>query len=137
MPEINQTPVEQLMEQAQVFASAWSLIDGQFSSESSLDDANDAKAELEEMLEDLIGQHSEQVEGMAGAVQKLIDWHAHKVKQLETLKDAAKEGVTLKFDGGNIELTAEIALGMRIALAVALEFVGELPIKLSRTAEEA
>lgn len=137
MPEINQTPVEQLMEQAQVFASAWSLIEGPFSSESSLDDANDEKAELEGMLDSLIEQHEAQVDGMAEVIQALIDWHARQVNQLKTLSSGVKAGVTLKFDGDDVALTEDMAAGMRIALAVALEFVGTLPIKLSRTTETA
>lgn len=137
MPEVNQSITEQLMSQAQVFASAWSLIDGPFGGESSLDDANDEKDELERMIDQLIELHEAQVDGMAKAVQALIDWHARQVKQLETLAGGAKAGVTLKFDGDDVVLTEGMAVGMRIALVVALEFVGTLPIKLSRTTEEA
>ena len=53
------TPVEavsataEVMEQAQVFASAWSLVGGRFDSGSALDDANEAKDELRRMVQSL------------------------------------------------------------------------------------
>ena len=39
-----------IMAQAQVFASAWSLVGGRFDTGTALDDANDAKAELRTMV---------------------------------------------------------------------------------------
>ena len=42
--------VNQIMEQAQVFASAWSLVGGMFDSGDAIDDANDAKDELRDIV---------------------------------------------------------------------------------------
>ncbi len=42
--------VNAVMEQAQVFASAWSLVGGRFDDGSAIDDAEEAKAELRAML---------------------------------------------------------------------------------------
>lgn len=43
-----------LMEQAQVFASAWSLVGGRFDSGNGLEEAEAAKAELCEMIHDAL-----------------------------------------------------------------------------------
>jgi hypothetical protein len=42
--------IDSVMEQAQVFASAWSLVGGRFYSGNGLEDAEQAKAELRAML---------------------------------------------------------------------------------------
>ena len=42
--------VDQIMEQAQVFASAWALVGGRFDSGDALDDAHEAKEELREIV---------------------------------------------------------------------------------------
>lgn len=46
--------VDQIMEQAQVFASAWSLIGGPFDSGDCLDTAMDEKARLREMVREAL-----------------------------------------------------------------------------------
>lgn len=43
--------VDDVMEQAQVFASSWSLVGGQFDSGDMISDANEAKAELRKMVQ--------------------------------------------------------------------------------------
>jgi hypothetical protein len=50
----NENLIQKLMEQAQVFASAWSLVDGPFDSGNAISDAEEAKAELEGMLREAI-----------------------------------------------------------------------------------
>lgn len=45
-----QQAIDQIMEQAQVLASAWSLVGGRFDSGDALDDAIDAKEELREIV---------------------------------------------------------------------------------------
>ena len=47
----NTKQIDALMSQAQVFASAWSLVGGPFDSGNALADAECAKAELRKMLE--------------------------------------------------------------------------------------
>lgn len=134
MSEINQTPTDQLMEQAQVFASAWSLVGGPFDQGLALEDAEAAKDKLREMIEDLLEQHSDQVDSMAEAVQKLIDWHGRQTEQLETLLSAAKDGNTISLgDAEEIELNSQSAYGMRLGIALAQHFLGKLPITLTRS----
>jgi hypothetical protein len=59
--ELAQEAMDQVMEQAQVFASAWSLVGGPFDSGSALDDANDAKDELRTMVRSLADLAAETV----------------------------------------------------------------------------
>jgi len=51
--------INSLMEQAQVFASAWSLVGSQFDGGNAMDDAEDAKAELRQMIEEALAQPEE------------------------------------------------------------------------------
>ncbi len=45
---------DELMSQAQVFASAWSLVGGRFDRGGCLDDAEEAKSELKTMIEEAL-----------------------------------------------------------------------------------
>jgi len=51
-----QPSIDEVMDQAQVFASAWSLVGGRFDNGDMLDEANKAKAELRAMLASKAGQ---------------------------------------------------------------------------------
>ena len=46
--------INSLMEQAQVFASSWSLIGGRFDGGNAMHDAEEAKAELRQMIEEAL-----------------------------------------------------------------------------------
>ncbi|MEJ6655072.1 MAG: host nuclease inhibitor protein [Pseudomonas sp.] len=133
MSETNQTPTDQLMEQAQVFASAWSLVGGPLDSGHALDNAEEAKDELREMIDDLCEQCSSQINDMGESVQKLIEWHGRQVGQLNNVLAVAKnEGTIDLSDGKPIKLTKDSAYGMRLGIALALHLLGKLPITLTR-----
>lgn len=70
--ELAQEAFDQVMEQAQVFASAWSLVGGRFDTGNAMDDAEEAKAELRTM------------------VRSLADLAAHTVRPLAATKADAK-----------------------------------------------
>jgi hypothetical protein len=53
-----------VMEQAQVFASAWSLVGGIFDSGCALDDAEEAKDELAEMVGDVTQQRDDLLQAL-------------------------------------------------------------------------
>lgn len=60
--ELAQEALDQIMEQAQVFASAWSLlVGGKFDDGNALSDAEDAKAELRTMVRSLADLAAETV----------------------------------------------------------------------------
>lgn len=133
MSEINQTPTDQLMEQAQVFASAWSLVGGPFVRGIALENAEEAKDELREMIDDLLEQCHDQVNDMGEAVQKLIDWHGRRVEDMEKIMDVAKNVGTIDIgDGEPIELNQDSAYGVRLGIALAQHLLGKLPITLTR-----
>ncbi len=50
--------IDKIMTQAQVFASSWALVDTRFDRGDCLAEAEQAKAELREMLESLKDEHS-------------------------------------------------------------------------------
>jgi len=58
--------IESLMEQAQVFASAWSLVGGRFDSGNGLVEAAAAKDELRRMLVSALAASSPTGDGVAG-----------------------------------------------------------------------
>ena len=59
--ELAQEAMDQVMEQAQVFASAWSLVGGKFDTGNAMSDAEDAKAELRTMVRSLADLAAETV----------------------------------------------------------------------------
>ena len=133
MSETNQTPTDQLMDQAQVFASAWSLVGGTFDQGDAMESAEEAKDELREMIDDLMEQHHAHTNGMGEAVQKLIDWHGRQIEKLESITAVAKNVGTIDLGDGNpIELNKDSAYGVRIGIALATHLLGELPITLTR-----
>ena len=129
--------IETLMEQAQVYASAWSLVGGPFDGGDQLEKANQEKHDLEEMLEDFL----EQVEASAGReelqeiAQGLIKWHANKVTSFRTVLDAPKD-TEIKLDTGGepLVLSGEVLKGFRIGLTIGLEWIAKFPLSIERTA---
>lgn len=65
---MSQITIEVLMEQAQVYASAWSLVGGVFDTGDQLAVAEEEKSQLEEMLEQF---------GFRAAVIIVKDWLVH------------------------------------------------------------
>ena len=61
---------QRIMEQAQVFASAWSLVGGRFDQGYALDDSDQAKAELAEMVGELVKQRDELLAALKETGQK-------------------------------------------------------------------
>ena len=59
--ELAQEAADQVMEQAQVFASAWALVGGRFDSGNALEDAEEAKSELRTLVRSLADLAAETV----------------------------------------------------------------------------
>ena len=68
--ELAEEAMQQIMEQAQVFASAWSLVGGRFDTGNALDDAEDAKAELRTMVRSLADLAAQSVRPITLAAQQ-------------------------------------------------------------------
>ncbi len=135
---MGQITIETLMEQAQFYASAWSLVGGPFDGGDQLARANQEKTHLEEMLEDFL----EQIEASAGReelqeiAQGLIKWHANKVKNFRTVLDAPKDTEVNLDTGGDepLVLSGEVLKGFRIGLTIGLEWIEKFPLSIERTA---
>lgn len=136
MTEQTEITIESLMEQAQVFASAWSLVGGQFDQGDQLEAANDEKELLQELLEDF----QEQVKvagrepGMLEIAQGLIKWHQGQIatfdKVLSTPEDTE---VRLGSDDDPIILQGEKLKGFRMGLAVAKSWIEKFPLSIDHT----
>ncbi|WP_313285219.1 hypothetical protein [Pseudomonas sp.] len=136
---MSEKTVKAIMEQAQVFASSWSMVGGPFAAEDQLERAEDEKLELEKLVKGAL-------EGSVGAPQEvgemieaLLAWHKRKTDQLQLITDNAKEGVTLQLgtdDPVEIMLTKDMAKGLRIGLVLAVERLGKLPISVSHDGDD-
>jgi hypothetical protein len=136
---MSEKTVKAIMEQAQVFASSWSMVGGPFAADDQLKRAEDEKLELEKLvtgaLEGSVGAPQE----VGEMIEALLAWHKRQADQLQIITDNAKEGVTLQLgtnDPVEIMLTKDMAKGLRIGLVLALERLGKLPISVSHDAED-
>jgi len=64
--------LQTIMEQAQVFASAWSLVGGRFDGGNAMDDAEVAKNELRQMVAEALAEQPAQQEPVAWQVEMFI-----------------------------------------------------------------
>lgn len=128
--------IDSLMEQAQVFASAWSLVGGVFDQGNQLQVAEEEKARLEEMLEDF--QEQADANAAPGNLQEiaegLVAWHQQRIKNINTILDAPV-GTTLqlgKDDSDPIILEGQLRKGFRMGLIIAKEWFEKFPLSISR-----
>lgn len=136
---MSEKTVKAIMEQAQVFASSWSMVGGPFAADDQLARAEDEKSELNKLITGAL-------EGSVGAPQEvgemieaLLAWHKRQADQLRQVIDNAKEGTTLQLgtdDPVEFVLTKDMAKGLRIGLVLALERLGKLPISVSHDGED-
>ena len=136
---MSEKSVKSIMEQAQVFASSWSMVGGPFAADNQIELAEVEKAELEKLV-------TAGLEGSVGApqdvgemIEALLAWHKRQADQLQMVIDNAKEGVTLQLgtdDPLEIVLTKDMAKGLRMGLVLALERLGKLPISVSHDSED-
>ena len=136
---MSEKTVKAIMEQAQVFASSWSMVGGPFAADDQLERAEDEKSELEKLVAGALEGSVGAPQDVAEMVEALLAWHKRQVDQLQMVTDNAKEGVTLQLgtdDPIEIILTKDMAKGLRIGLVLALERLGKLPISVSHDGED-
>jgi len=130
--------IEQIMDQAQVYASAWSLVGGQFDQGNLLEQANLEKQVLLEMViafEDQAHTAGAQ-EAQIDLAKPLIEWHQNRLGNLGQLQKAV-EGtqICLGVDDANpIVLQGAMLKGWRFALALAEQQFGKFPLQLAQNA---
>ncbi|MGG2810172.1 host nuclease inhibitor protein [Pseudomonas aeruginosa] len=121
--EIN---IDTIMSQAQVFASAWSLVGGTFDNGHAIENAEEAKAELREMLEDFCSNTDLQL-----VAELLVSWHQKGIGNIDQVL-SAPPGVEIHLGDDPIVLSGSRAEGFRMGLQVARFWLGELPLSLGR-----
>ncbi|MDH2197911.1 host nuclease inhibitor protein [Ectopseudomonas oleovorans] len=130
--------IEQIMDQAQVYASAWSLVGGKFDQGNLLEQANLEKQVLLEMViafEDQAHTAGAQ-EAQLDLAKPLIQWHQNKVTDIKSMLQA-KEGTELRLgddDANPIELKGQFLKGFRTALLIVESQIERFPLQLVQNA---
>ncbi|WP_300656244.1 host nuclease inhibitor protein [Pseudomonas sp.] len=127
------------MEQAQVYASAWSLVGGPFDKGAQLDLANEEKELLQEQLEEFEAdlKDASREPGMLEIAQGLIKWHQGQMATFEkVLNTPADTEVRLGSDDDPIILQGEKLKGFRIGLAIAKSWIEKFPLSIERNAPD-
>ena len=136
---MSEKTVKAIMEQAQVFASSWSMVGGPFAADNQLELAEDEKSALEQLVTDALERTVGAPQEVGEMIDALLAWHRRQTDQLQLVTDNAKEGVTLQLgtdDPVEIVLTKDMAKGLRIGLVLALGRLGKLPISVSHDGED-
>ena len=131
--------IKAIMEQAQVFASSWSMVGGPFAADDQLERAEEEKAELKKLVIGALEGSVNAPQDVGEMIQSLLAWHKRQADQVQMISDNAKEGVTLQLgidDPVEIVLTKDMAKGLRIGLVLAIERLGKLPISVSHDGED-
>lgn len=130
--------IEQIMEQAKVYASAWSLVGGPFDQGNLLQQADLEKQVLLELLiafEDEAHTAGAQ-EAQLDLAKPLIEWHQHRIGNLSKLQQAV-EGTEIRLgeaDANPIVLQGAMLKGWRFALAIAEQQFEKFPLSIERKA---
>jgi hypothetical protein len=126
--------IKAIMDQAQVFASSWSMVGGPFAADDQLERAEEEKAELRKLITGALEGSVSAPQDVGEMIQSLLAWHKRQANQLQLISDNAKAGVTLQLgvdEPVEIALTEDMAKGLRIGLVLALDRLGKLPISVS------
>ncbi|HRL94740.1 MAG TPA: host nuclease inhibitor protein [Pseudomonas sp.] len=122
--------IESLMEQAQVYASAWSLVGGMFDQGNQLQAAEEEKVRLEAMLEDF--QEQTDANAAPGNLQEiaegLVAWHQGRMKNISSVLGAPAD---TEVHLGETVLTGEKLQGFRIGLIIAQEWFEKFPLSIT------
>ncbi|MFJ7884562.1 hypothetical protein ACIQYF_13880 [Pseudomonas sp. NPDC096917] len=131
--------IKAIMDQAQVFASSWSMVEGPFAADDQLERAEEEKAELKKLVTGALEGSVNAPQDVGEMIESLLAWHKRQAEQLEVISDNAKEGVTLQLgtdDPVEIVLTKDMAKGLKIGLVLAIERLGKLPISVSHDGDD-
>ena len=130
---MSEKTVKTIMEQAQVFASSWSMVGGPFAADDQLERAEDEKILLERLVTGALEGSVGAPQDVGEMIEALLAWHKRQTDQLQIITDNSKEGTTLSLgidDPVEIMLTKDMAKGLRIGLVLAMDRLGKLPISV-------
>ncbi len=97
--------IDTIMSQAQVFASAWALVGGTFDDGHAIENAEEAKVELREMLEDFCSNTD-----LLRVAELLTSWHQNGIGKIDQALNAPD---TAEVRIGSVRLTGSQVLGFR------------------------
>ncbi|MDF3932110.1 host nuclease inhibitor protein [Pseudomonas citronellolis] len=127
MPEENTISIDSIMQQAQVFASAWSVVGGPFDGDGgAMESAQDAKDELREMLEDFFSNTE-----LKRVAELLVGWHQRKMGNIEKVLSTTSDTEIRLGEDDPIVLTGDKLKGFRIGLALAQSWFEQFPLKVT------
>lgn len=126
MAEQTTISIDSIMEQAQVFASAWSLFGGPFDDGSAQANAEQARDELREMLEDFCSNVDMKI-----VAEQLVMWHQRKMGNIETVLGSPADTEIRLGEEDPIILTGDKLKGFRMGMAIAQQWFGDFPLQTS------
>ncbi|WP_213664279.1 host nuclease inhibitor protein [Stutzerimonas stutzeri] len=131
--------IEKIMEQVQVYASAFADVDGTFSYQGEkFDESLKEKACLQEMLEEFQDEVETNgaLSGLKDIAEGLIQWHQNRLSNFDTVLSAPAD-TEVRLDTGGKELlvlNGDRLKGFRIGLTIAREWIDKFPLSIERTA---
>lgn len=126
MTEQTTISIDSIMEQAQVFASAWSLVGGPFDDGSAQAHAAEAKDELREMLEDFCSNTDLKI-----IAEQLVMWHQRKMGNIEKVLSSPADTEIRLGEEDPIILAGDKLKGFRMGMAMAKQWFGEFPLQVT------
>ena len=132
LEEARQRVIEKVMTEHQVVSSAWSFIDGPFAQPHAVADHQMALDEFRALIGRVV-HLPQSVEG----IRFLEHWFNHRMAQLDQLNEGAVAGNSICWrtrDGETsepLELSEDVAKGVRIALAVVGDLFAKFPLQLT------
>lgn len=132
MTEQNTINIDSIMEQAQVFASAWSLIDGPFDQGNALENAEEAKTELREMLEEFCSNTE-----LQRVAELLVAWHQRNMGNIAQVLSSPADSEIHLGETNPVVLTGEKLQGFRIGLVMAKSWFEKFPLQVNEQEEDA
>ncbi|QZP26191.1 host nuclease inhibitor protein [Pseudomonas mosselii] len=126
MVEQSTISIDSIMEQVQVFASAWSLVDGPFDQGNALENAEEAKTDLREMLEAFCSNTD-----LKRVAEMLVTWHQRKMGNIEQVLSSPADTEIRLGETNPVVLTGEKLQGFRIGLIMARSWFENLPLKVT------
>lgn len=118
-----------IMEQAQVYASAWSLVGSRFDTGDRLEQAEEEKQALRAMLEEFLSNTE-----LHDIAIRLVQWHEAKIANLQAVIDTpADTEIRISIEGEPaIVITGEQRKGFRAGLLVAQGWFSKFPLAIEK-----
>lgn len=128
MTEQSIISIDSIMEQVQVFASAWSLVGGPFDKGNALENAEEAKLDLRDMLEDFCSNTE-----LKRVAELLVTWHQQKMGNIAQVLASPADSEIHLGETNPIVLTGEKLQGFRIGLVMARSWFENFPLKVTES----